>query len=273
MTTSICSLNYQFEENEDNKLRPVLVFLHGFLGSLSDWDYHISHLRDRFRCIAIDLPGHGKSINLGSEECYNFKKVSASIIDILDRNRIDKCILTGYSMGGRLALFMAVEYPDRYTGLVIESASPGLKTENERKKRYRDDLKIAEELNSSPLDSFLQRWYDQPVFLSLKSHPDFADLMKTRMRNIPSELAQSLRNMSIGCQPELWSKWESIGIPSLLIAGENDSKFVAILSEMEDSSKFSRINIVADCGHNIHFENKNTYIKVLRKFLESLEEV
>lgn len=273
MAAKTCALNYHYVINDDNKIRPVLVFLHGFLGSLKDWDYHISQLKDKFRCISIDLPGHGRSIKLEFEDCYNFKVGSASIIDILDSNNVDKCVLVGYSMGGRLALFLAVEYPDRFKGLVIESASPGLKSEKERNKRYRDDLKLANGLSSSTLELFLQRWYDQPIFSSLKNHPDFTDLMNTRMRNNPTELARLLRNMSIGCQPDLWSKWESIKIPSLLIAGEYDRKFIGILSEMERCSTYSRMKIIADSGHNIHFENKNTYSKTLKKFLESLEEV
>jgi len=273
MIAKKCPLNYRYEKNQGNKDRPVLVFLHGFLGSLKDWDYHISQLKDRYRCISVDLPGHGKSIGLKREDCYSFKTCSASIIDILDKNRIDKCMLVGYSMGGRLALLTAMEFPDRFKGLVIESASPGIKSKNERKKRYRDDLKLAGYLSSSPIDSFLQKWYDQPIFLSLRNHPDFPDLLKTRMKNIPSELVRCLRNMSIGLQPELWSKWDSIKIPSLLIAGEYDSKYVAILSEMNDISKNSMLSIEPESGHNIHYENKNTYITLLRKFLESLEEV
>lgn len=273
MIAKNCSLNYCYEIDEGNKDRPVLVFLHGFLGSLKDWDYHISQLKEKFMCIAVDLPGHGKSIDLEREDCYSFRGCSGSIMDILDRNGIDKCILVGYSMGARLALFIAVEFPDRFKGLVIESASPGLKTKNEREKRYLDDLKLAENLSSSPIESFLQKWYDQPIFLSLKNHPDFPDLIKSRMRNNPSELVRSLRNMSIGLQPELWNKWDSINIPSLLIAGENDSKYVTILSEMNDKSGYSNISIEPECGHNIHFEKKNSYIQELLKFLKSIEEV
>jgi len=273
MIVKNCSLNYQYEINENNKDRPVLVFLHGFLGSLKDYDYHISRLKGNYRCISVDLPGHGKSIGFDRENCYGFKRSSESIIDILDKNRIENCILAGYSMGGRLALFTAIEFPDRFKGLVIESASPGIKTKKERKNRYRDDLEIAENMSSSPIDTLLQKWYDQPIFSSLKNHPDFPDLMKSRMNNIPSELAKSLRNMSTGLQQDLWSKWDTINIPSLVIGGDNDIKYIKILSEMDNISKYSRLAIVPECGHNIHFENKNVYIRELLKFLKSIEEV
>jgi 2-succinyl-6-hydroxy-2,4-cyclohexadiene-1-carboxylate synthase len=245
-----------------------LVFLHGFLGSCQDFASIITHLSQDFYCLALDLPGHGKTQVNGSPDYYKIDKIAQAIIDLLSQIRIKKCILLGYSMGGRLALYLALYYPSYFEKVIIESASPGLKTQPERELRLQQDYQLAEKLLRLDLLSFLQEWYAQPLFSSLKNHPEFPDLLARRRENNPQELAYCLLHLGTGCQPSLWEKLAENQVPLLLLVGELDSKFVAINQEMARIARVARLEILPGCGHNSHGENPSLFVRKLQDFLK-----
>lgn len=259
---------------------PVL-FLHGFMGSGKDWHAIIDRMSDDFYCITVDLPGHGKTrIHSGPPEAgpltgnraYGMPSAARSIIGVLDRLNISGCHLIGYSMGGRLALYLAVHYPERFRKAIIESASPGLSSPDEQKSRQESDEKLAEKLEKSDLQTFLFEWYDQPIFDGLKNQPQFPKLLKHRLRNDPFQLAQSLRFMGTGVQPSLWPALKSIKIPLLLLVGEFDVKFRTIAAQMAELTLGARVECIPQCGHNTHFQKPEVFSSVAKKFLRHTEE-
>lgn len=70
--------------------------------------------------------------------------------------------LAGYSMGGRIALYLALRFPNLFRKTVIISASPGLKTEEERQTRKESDERLALNIEEN-FESFLREWYSQPL--------------------------------------------------------------------------------------------------------------
>lgn len=91
-------------------------------------------------------------------------------------------------------------------------------------------------------------------------------MLAQRLNNSPSQLAKSLRNLSTGLQPSLWKNLLENQIPLLLIVGELDHKFVQINQQMEQLCKFSRLEIIPNCGHNIHFENSDLFVEKIQGF-------
>src|SRR5215213_9243477 len=185
-------LNY--EVSGDRRSRAVLL-LHGFMGSSADWRGVMSVIGDRAFCIAVDLPGHGSSLGL-SPETYTITGATRAVIDALDKLEVERPSIASYSMGGRLALYLALCYPERCSGLFLESASPGLESEEERASRSAADEDKAKRLESGDFDGFLRDWYSQPLFAPLAW--DEGLLRRTieeRRRNDPVELARSLRGM------------------------------------------------------------------------------
>ena len=247
-----------------DKRQPVLLFLHGFLGNCEDFDAIVPHLSDNFCCLSVDLPGHGQT--QVAEENYTMSNTAELIVHLLDRLNISQCHLIGYSMGGRLALYLALQFPDRFPKTVLESASPGLRTESERLARNQHDAKLADRLESD-LPAFLADWYEQPLFRSLKQHPNFEQLMQQRLKNRPSELARSLRHLGTGEQPSLWDQLKLHQNPLLLLVGECDRKFITINQEMAHLCKTAHLEIIPNVGHTIHLEDAQTFANHLRRFL------
>jgi 2-succinyl-6-hydroxy-2,4-cyclohexadiene-1-carboxylate synthase len=261
--------NYHFYYSFNGNInQPKILFLHGFIGDSQDFSSVISLLSKNYCCLAVDLPGHGKTRVIGDEICYNMSNTAQALIRLLDDLQIDKCLLLGYSMGGRLALYMTLHFPDRFERVVLESASPGLKTKAERSHRFQADLQIAQKLENSNIKEFLLNWYDRPLFQSLKNSPKFDRLIEARLTNNPIELAKSLRNMGTGNQPSLWEKLEQNQIPLLLLAGEYDRKFTTINTEITSLCPAASLKIIPKAGHNVHFENIDRFADTVRQFYD-----
>lgn len=266
--------NYQFHYSligdgsggRSHRNLPIILFLHGFLGDCHEFDRVSSLLSDEFCCLTVDLPGHGKTIVTGGDEYYSMENTALGLIKLLNILNIDKGFLFGYSMGGRLALYLTINFPDRFTKVVLESASPGLKTKEEQLLRIARDSQLAEELETKDFRTFLNNWYEQPIFSSLKKYMDFDSIIERRLENKPSELAKSLRNLSTGIQPSLWEKIKDNQIPLLLLVGEYDDKFKLVNQEMAAISKVSQLKLIRNSGHNIHWENVACFTEEVRKF-------
>jgi 2-succinyl-6-hydroxy-2,4-cyclohexadiene-1-carboxylate synthase len=248
---------------------PAIVFLHGFLGNCREFAPVIALLSRQFYCLAIDLPGHGKTKTLDGDRFYEMPPTAEGVIQWIEALNINPCFLIGYSMGGRLASYLTLHFPAYFLKVVLESASLGLKTQAERGERLQRDFKLAQRLETENFSSFLNQWYTQPLFVSLQAQPNFEHTLKQRLDNDPLQLAKSLRYLGTGCQPSLWEVFKHNVVPTLLLAGELDEKFVEINAEMVQLSEFVTFSVMSHCGHNIHLEQPSLFVQFVQQFLAS----
>lgn len=262
--------HYCFSGNSD---KPLILFFHGFMGNSHEFDAIVKLLANDFYCLSIDLPGHGKTQVL-NDDCYTMANTADALINLLDELfdelKISQCFLIGYSMGGRLALYLMLHFPKYFHKVILESASPGLLTEKEKVERVKRDGQIARKLvrmiAKDDFKAFLDNWYSQPIFGNIKNHGQFEQMIKNRLRSNPLELAKSLQFMGTGVQPSLWNNLQQNQVPLLLLAGENDAKFVDINTKMVNANEFSKLNFIKKAAHNIHLENTSAFIENIRDF-------
>ena len=247
--------------------RPAVMFLHGFMGAGDDWREVAGKLGPDVRSILVDLPGHGASTGL-PEAAYTIAGAAEAVVDLLLHLDVRRCTLVGYSMGGRLALYLALHHPAYWQRLVLESASPGLEDEAAQAARRGVDEARALRLETDDFDVFLADWYRQPLFATLARRPDLAEQTRLRRRqNQTSELARSLRRMGTGQQPSLWERLESLPVSTLAVAGALDGKYVEIAERMALRTSHLRVAVIPDVGHNVHLEHPSAYADLLRDFL------
>ncbi|KAL7171373.1 hypothetical protein ACSBR2_036094 [Camellia fascicularis] len=274
--------------NENN----VLVFLHGFLGTGEDWIPIMKAISGSARCIAVDLPGHGRSKmqNYGIREASQERSLSIEVVaDILQKliqnSTPGKVTLVGYSMGARIALYMALRCTSKVEGAVIVSGNPGLKDLSVRKIRRAKDDSRACSLISHGLELFLDAWYAGELWNSLRDHPHFKQIVASRLQQVDIHtLAKVLSDSSIGRQLPLWEDLRHCKVPLLLVVGEKDDKFKRIAKEMfhevnhgarsiDDKEEICEIVEVPSCGHAVHLENPLPLINAIRRFLKKSKRV
>ena len=248
---------------------PRLLLLHGFTGSSDNWRPHIAAFTDSFHVLTIDILGHGRSASPADPKRYSMAQVAADIVGLLDGWSLDQTALLGYSMGGRLALYLACHNPARFSQLILESSSPGLATEAERTARRQRDDTLAAWIEANGIEAFVRRWESLPLWASQQQLGEDVRLRlhQQRLQNNPVGLANSLRGMGTGAQPSLWQKLPTLAMPTLLIAGELDSKFVAINQQMVSQLNNGRLHIIPQAGHMTHLERPFVFQHVVRQFL------
>lgn len=244
---------------------PSLCFLHGFMGSSADWALIVEALSDVAFCVTVDLPGHGRSTGLSSH-LYTMEGATQAVADILDEVGIDRGSIVGYSMGGRVALYFSLFHPDRIRRLVLESASPGLQTEEARWRRRRLDAERAQRIQAD-LEDFLDEWYRQPLFESLQRHDLVDEMVERRSTNDPNELARALRGLGPGHQPSLWERLGEIEIPTLVMTGALDEKYEDITERSARMIGTADRVLVPKAGHNVHAERPQAFLAHLSHFL------
>jgi 2-succinyl-6-hydroxy-2,4-cyclohexadiene-1-carboxylate synthase len=239
------------------KIRYML--LHGFTGSRDSWEK--LHLPDG-EFIIPDIAGHGNFIpaELGKYHIEReAERIAATITEAVH--------LLGYSMGGRLALTMAVRYPEKVQTLFLESATAGLKTEEERHERIQADNALADKIEANGVEWFAEYWGNLPLWANQTAEQK-AMLYQQRLKNPPLGLANSLRGMGTGQMPPLWDALPYLKMPVKLIVGELDKKFLAINQEMAALIPNAELVIVPKAGHAVHIEAAEQYSALIQRVLE-----
>lgn len=245
---------------------PTLLFLHGFMGSGEDWLPVVERLSSQFHCVSIDLPGHGKT-RCDQPELFAMERTAEHVVAWVLEHQWRCRAIVGYSMGGRLSLYLALSFPQFFPQAVVESGSPGLTKGKERKARRDIDLARSHAIEADFL-SFLINWYRQPLFTSLWKHSYvFEEMQQRRLCNDPIGLSRSLREMGTGRQPNLWPRLKSHADPLLLLTGELDQKFTRINRAMTVCCHTARHEVVPGVGHNIHLEEPDAIAHHIRQFV------
>jgi 2-succinyl-6-hydroxy-2,4-cyclohexadiene-1-carboxylate synthase len=236
-----------------------IVLVHGFTQTAASWGPVASLLRDRILpepdVIAADAPGHGSLHDVH--------------LDLVEGARLlgdtyGRATYIGYSMGGRLALHLALDRPDLVDRLVLLGATPGIEDDAERADRRARDEELAAQLERHGLDAFLERWLDQPLFARLRpTRQDLAD----RRTNTVEGLAASLRLAGTGSQQPLWNRLGEITMPVLVTAGALDTKFAAIGLRMAAQMPDAIFRTVPDAGHAAHLERPVTTGELITSWL------
>ncbi|XP_022776661.1 protein PHYLLO, chloroplastic isoform X3 [Durio zibethinus] len=269
----------------------LIVFLHGFLGTNEEWVPIMHAISGSARCISVDLPGHGvtKIKNHGDDKDAQPPTLSIEIVADLLSKLIEhitpgKVTLVGYSMGARIALYMALMFSDKIEGAVILSGNPGLEDTVARKIRRAKDDSRARSLVTHGLELFLNTWYSGGLWMSLRSHPYFNQTVARRsLHDDVRGLARVLSDLSTGRQPSLWEDLKHCKRPLMLIVGEKDEKFKKVAQKMwhkighgsidrdDPVSKLHEMVVVPNCGHAVHLENPLSIIRLVRQFLTRLK--
>jgi 2-succinyl-6-hydroxy-2,4-cyclohexadiene-1-carboxylate synthase len=222
----------------------TLVLLHGFAGTHRGWDDVVARLdRERYRPLALDLRGHGAARDLRP---ISFAACARDVLDAAPA----RFALAGYSLGGRVALHVALAAPQRVTGLALISTTAGIEDEAARASRRRDDDALTRELlrPDAGIDAFARRWSTGPLFAEDPPGVQAAAVRDIR-RNDPSALAAALDGLGAGAMPPLWPRLAELTVPAVVMAGARDTKYVAIAERLAAALPRAALSVIPRAGH------------------------
>jgi 2-succinyl-6-hydroxy-2,4-cyclohexadiene-1-carboxylate synthase len=238
---------------------PRLVLLHGFTQTARCWGPFADALvAAGHEVVAVDAPGHGGSASVTTDFAASARLLGATG---------GRAVYVGYSMGGRIALRLALDQPELVRALVLIGSSPGLDDPDEREARREADDRLADRIEAIGVDAFLDEWLAQPLFAGL----DEARSHRTeRLRNTAAGLATSLRLAGTGAMEPLWSRLGTIRTPVLLLTGDRDTKFTELALRMVAlMDPHAWHAAIADGGHSVHLEQPELTADVVTSWLRS----
>lgn len=172
----------------------------------------------------------------------------------------------GYSMGGRLALSVALRHAVQVRALVLVSATAGIDDASERSARvHQDDLR-ARDVEVRGVDAFLTDWLAQPMFATV---PKNAPGLVERRTLSPATLAHQLRALGTGHMPSYWDALMNLSMPVLLVSGTKDAKFDAINARMAQRIRNVR-HVRIDGGHALPLEAPGELAETITTFLHDV---
>lgn len=252
---------------------PILL-LHGFTGAASTWSELLPELGARRRVIALSLHGHGGSDAPDDAARYAAPRAAADALEVLDMLGIARVALLGYSMGARVALHTALAAPERVAALVLESGSPGISDDAERARRRAADEALAADIERGGVEAFVDRWERLPLWASQRqlSAPTRERLRAQRLAGSARGLANSLRGLGAGATAPVHGRMgELANVPTLLICGALDEKYVELAREMSDVLPRSTLHVVEGAGHAVHLERPRELLGAVEDFLMEME--
>jgi 2-succinyl-6-hydroxy-2,4-cyclohexadiene-1-carboxylate synthase len=236
-----------------------VVLLHGFSGTRRPWDGVAARLHpQRYLPRALDLPGHGDAAD--AERPITF----AGCVDHVLAGSPETFVLCGYSLGGRVALHVALAAPERVTRLVLLSTTAGIEDAAARAERSASDHRLAGELEHggwAGFDSFIERWRTQPLFAD--EPPEVGALAREdQRRNRPGALAAALRGIGTGEMRPLWSRLAELTMPVTVLVGNRDAKFLALGERMVKLLPAAEL-MIASGGHGLPLENLDAVARAI----------
>ena len=245
------------------------MVVHGFTGSHHSVDGLVHGLAADRQVVAPDLVGHGQSDAPPDPQHYTM----AAIVSHLDAVRAamgsERMALVGYSFGARVALSYAAAHPSAVTHLITIGGTPGLADAAEAAARRSADADLAASIERDGVPAFVDRWEQAPIFATQARLPAQvrAQVRAGRLANRAIGLANSLRGAGTGSMPSLWSHLPDLAVPTTVVAGALDTKFVEIGRSMVELLPAARLELVAGAGHAAHLEAPDACLGIVRAAL------
>nr|WP_321412054.1 alpha/beta hydrolase [uncultured Carboxylicivirga sp.] len=254
----------------------TLIFIHGLGSYLPAWRHEIELLSDKYRCIAIDLPGYGKSDKPPHSGMMSY--YARTLHAFIKELNIDNYILVGHSMGGQISMTYSLMFPDQANGLVLV-APAGFEKFTDGQRAWFEDVmtpKLVRLTTADAIESNLAfNFYNLPDDarfmtedrLAMRTADDFPNYCLAVSRSVKGMVTEPIRD-----------KLKDINLPTLIIFGENDNLIpnrylnpgttLKIAEYGHQQIKGSKLIMVPKAGHFVGFEKADVVSTAIKDFVQ-----
>ncbi len=249
------------ETRNPKPITRMLYALHGFTETDESWTETLARDLRGVHCPL--LPGHG------GKPCPAGLDVHRAITDLVAGFPAEPVDVLGYSMGGRLAVRLALEHPRRVRRLILVSCHPGIRDAEERDQRWRRDESLAQVLEEDGIGPFIAWWETQVALRPYEPFPATVSesVRARRLNQDPIGLSACLRALGGGTMPAVWDRLGELRMPVLLISGAADTRYMRVMDEMAAAIPDRRREVVLRSGHAVHRERPQVVAQMVGAFL------
>lgn len=251
-----------------------LVFVHGLTCDHTDWREQVAEFEPHYRCLAVDLRGHGQSADMA--DTLDIETHASDVVQLLCEHNIESAVLIGHSMGTRVIASAAVQAPERVHGLVFVDGS---------KQANGDPLEAGQAIeealaNDADIPAFAENMFS--MMFTEQSDAALKQSIIQRAGNMPAaRLREQLRLMMMWDAGRFDAVMSQIKVPMALVQSTQvtkDKQRVSLevgetteyLDRLRMLVKHTEVIVVPDCGHFTQFDAVQETNEAIRKIAEQV---
>jgi len=231
---------------------PALLLTHGFSATGEMWKGQLAALSPHFTVITWDMRGHGRSDYPEDQSLYSEEATVADMAALLDAVGARSAVIGGLSLGGYMSLAFHRLHPERTRALLIIDTGPGYKNDQAREGWNANAIARAERYESQGLGDLSRASAE----VRAASHRD------------ATGLARAARGMLTQKNAKVIESLPDIGVPAIVIVGENDTPFLAASDYMAAKIPGAKKAVIPNAGHAANIDNPQAFNAALTAFLE-----
>jgi pimeloyl-ACP methyl ester carboxylesterase len=266
-----CKVSYIDEGNGAE----CILFIHGLATFAKSWHKNIEGLKDKFRCIAIDLPGNGYSDK--GDYAYGVHFYAACVYDFMQLLKLKKVILCGHSMGGQIAMTLLLNAPDAAEKLVL-CAPAGFEQFNAfEKSMYRSAIGLADFFSTD--ESNLRKSIHSSFFQNAHQADGIIEDLVAILRHYPSSKYKKMLDACVQSMMDepVYNNLHKIKQATLVIYGDRDAlipnKLIHPVSTQQmaltaiKKMPHAQLEMIPRCGHFVQWEQAQIVNTLIANFL------
>lgn len=254
----------------------VILFVHGLGSYIPAWDKVIPELSKDYRCIAIDLPGYGKSSKAPHSGLMSF--YADVINNFVDAMGIEKFSLAGHSMGGQIGITYGLTWPEKLDKLILVDPA-GFERFTSGQREWFEKVMTPTLVRLTTFEGIETNLAFN--FYNLPKDAEFMITDRAAMRHASDfngycyAVSKSVGGM---VNEPVIDKLENLSVPTLIFFGEDDNlipnrylnpgRTVDIARYGDEKIPNSTLVMVPKCGHFMMFEKPNVFIENVRDFVK-----
>lgn len=239
---------------------PAVLLIHGVGGDSSNWDPIATRLARHFDVIAMDVRGHGASdLVTGPLTAHDLAR---DAVQVLDEAGVDRCAVVGFSLGGHIALALALDHPSRVGRLAVIVTPCGRTADEQRKAR--DRIEFLRVKGAGALaEANRERWFTDAF---REQHPDVVDYRVAQVK--ACDAASYLHNFAVFATTDFVERLGEIRVPTLVVTGEHDVAATPRMAHlMAERIADARVEVLPRLRHSLLLEAPTAVGDVLEPFL------
>ena len=269
--------NLEIAYVKEGKGKQTIVFIHGLSSNADAWSRTIESLKGKYSCVALDLPGFGKSSKVAS--AYTPTYYAEIVAKLIDKLKLKNVVVAGHSMGGQAAIKLALNYPEKLKKLIL-IAPAGIEQFNVQQALLMKNT-LTVDVVSKTTDEQIDRNYRLNFFkLPNEAQTMISDRKKIReAADFPEYCNAIVKSIAGMLDDPTQAELKRILVKTLVIFGENDnlipnkylnpSLTTALVGTIaQEKIKNSTLHFVSESGHFVQFEKPTEVNRIITTWLE-----